>query len=404
MAGKQRDRRLCDVMNIFVACVLCSFLLQNMFMVVSRALSLQTRLEEHKSDLPTTFLHTNRPLVSAKRSQSLLNISSSDTSFLSVYWEPPLNSTSFCFPWTQNTDDWWSHHPTYFISAENSSHFCFAPRPKNQGQFFQKLYDIQFRDANECSLVKSKRMWSDGWGADLRNVLDGLIEARRSGMPFQIDETPWHYAAKQDVTRPVCSSMGLSCYFLPMSNCSSSPKIVKNRANYDHGVPAYFQNRFFMEFITRQQQWLRKRIYDYVQQINITLPCAVLHVRRGDSILGTNHRRYRPIKDYVDVLKHNQRNILLLTDDSNAIKEAVEFYPDYNWMYFNRPRYRGHEGGWEEHIPSNDPAFEVIAILSELRLARTCQTLVHTASNFGQLLYAEMRSVSKDVKRVNLGD
>ena len=37
--------------------------------------------------------------------------------------------------------------------------------------------------------------------------------------------------------------------------------------------------------------------------------------------------------------------IFLLTDDSGAIDEAHEFFPDLAWKYFDRPRHNGSSGG-----------------------------------------------------------
>jgi hypothetical protein len=175
-----------------------------------------------------------------------------ETRSLLIDWEPPNNVSVICFEWTQNSDEWWTHHPTYQVQSENDTHFCFGPRTPNQAKFFQSLYKIQFQ--GDCSYVVTKKMWSDGWGADMRNVLDGLIHARKTNIPFQIDQTPWHYAAKQDVSQPVCPTMGLGCYFLSLSNCSPKPKTVSERTDYFHGIPAYFASRYYYDYLTRPQQ------------------------------------------------------------------------------------------------------------------------------------------------------
>jgi hypothetical protein len=354
---------------------------------------------------------TRSQLLRAESRYHNLSSYTNQTPPLSLDWEPPplpvhqnADAASVCFAWTQNTDLWWTHHPTYRIQSENNTHFCFGPRRLQQAKFFQTLYEIQFQ--GDCSRVTTKKMWSDGWGADLRNVLDGLIHARRTKLPFQIDRTPWHYAAAQDVSRPVCPTMSLGCYFLPLSSCAPRPRQLPERADYWHGVPGFFNSRYYYEYLTRPQQWLRKRVYDYTATLSLTVPCVTMHVRRGDSVLGgeeTSQREYRSIHEYVSPIRNDPKNILLLTDDANAIAEAKRQYPAYNWMYFDRRRYRGSEGGWERHLPSDDPALEVVVILSEFRLATQCGTLVHTASNFGQLLYAEMKKVNRTVRRVNLG-
>lgn len=62
----------------------------------------------------------------------------------------------------------------------------------------------------------------------------------------------------------------------------------------------------------------------------------------------------------------------------------------------------GPEGGWENHIPSDDPKEEVISLLSALRLVRECQTLVHSKSNLADYIYSEMKAAHTKVKKVNL--
>ena len=75
-------------------------------------------------------------------------------------------------------------------------------------------------------------------------------------------------------------------------------------------------------------------------------------------------------------------NIFLLTDGATAIDEAHEFYPDTNWIYFNRTRFRGSAGGWENQIPSNSPKAEVVTLLATLQLVCLCDTIVHGISFF----------------------
>jgi hypothetical protein len=79
----------------------------------------------------------------------------------------------------------------------------------------------------------------------------------------------------------------------------------------------------------------------------------------------------------------NTTTFLLLTDDANAIGEAlVQYGQQYSWMYLDRPRHRGAEGGWENQVPSGDPRMEVVAILAEARILRQCATtLVYSISS-----------------------
>jgi hypothetical protein len=100
-------------------------------------------------------------------------------------------------------------------------------------------------------------------------------------------------------------------------------------------------------------------------------PCTVIHVRRGDIVMhGKQSRKYHAISEYLNAsAKTNIQihpNILILTDDHNAIGEAKTLYPEYHWMSIERPRWKADEGGFERQLPSNDPIFEMLG--SELSI------------------------------------
>ena len=75
----------------------------------------------------------------------------------------------------------------------------------------------------------------------------------------------------------------------------------------------------------------------------------------------------------------------------DAIDEAKTEYPGYNWMHLDRPRFKGAEGGWQNHIPSGVPELEVIIILSTMKLAQKCDSLVCGRSGFSMLLWGYMQ-------------
>ena len=98
----------------------------------------------------------------------------------------------------------------------------------------------------------------------------------------------------------------------------------------------------------------------------------------------------------------NERTILLLTDDSNAIEEARRKYPDYHWVYIDRPRFKGPEGGWENQIPSDDPKIELIVLLSIFRLVKQCQSFVHAHSNMGRFIAGIMATTVPNATVVDI--
>jgi hypothetical protein len=68
----------------------------------------------------------------------------------------------------------------------------------------------------------------------------------------------------------------------------------------------------------------------------LTVPCSFVHVRRANFVLhGSQARTYFPISDYVNLLPSRTDTVLLLTDDANAIAEALEFHPDISCVYFD---------------------------------------------------------------------
>jgi len=219
-------------------------------------------------------------------------------------------------------------------------------------------------------------------------------------------------AGKKDASHPVCESKDMYCYFLNLTKCEANLDQVRDGGVFMTRVGGYFEmnvglNRWLLEYATRQQTWLRREVYEFSKKIQMKTPCAVMHVRRTDIVLhGEWSRKYRQIEEYVNKMDHTTKNILLLTDDQNAIEEAQTLHPGYNWMFIDRPRHRGTEGGWENQIPSDDPKLEVIIILTILRLVGQCSSLIHTHSNFAFVLQGEMENArkGKHFRRVNLDE
>ena len=306
--------------------------------------------------------------------------------------------TRVCFPWKINSDKWWTHNPEWVIASQNKTTYCFRPlHAKDESEFrntLLELYDIQFR--GDCDQVLTKHMWSSGWGADWANIVDGLWMALRVKQPFQIMDNHWHYAAKKDGSAPVCPLKTKDCYFLPMSRCKPRDDRKHPVPFYGPGQPRYIDevNRWYLSFATRPQQWLRKEVHDFVGTIDLPSPCSVMHVRRGDVVLhGKQARRYHAIEEYVDAAGSNlAKTIFLITDDANAITEARTKFPKYNWIIIDRPRYQGKEGGWEKHIPSDDPKLETVVLLSIFELAKRCDVFVHSRSNLSDYIAGIMMS------------
>ena len=336
---------------------------------------------------------------------------------------PNVNTSTLCVPWEVNGDLWWTHHPDWEAGMENVSHYCFRQiKDSVKARYFQKLYSIQFGDdvsphsTNHCDKLIVKKMWSSGWGADMMNLVDGLHHAYLTSSPVQIEESkPWHYAfTKKSVDsskerKAACPQKNMYCYLLNMTNCKSGnqtgidePKLEDIRQLYDSDK--YW---WYIEFLVRPQTWLRKRVYDFLQQHGPQLqtPCTAMHVRRNDIVLHSQQaRKFHPIGEYMNASNNIRPNILLLTDDHNALGEATTQFPQYNWIYIDRPRFQG-VGGWEHQIPSDDPTFEVVVLFSTFQLVRSCDQIILSFGKFSDYLYAEMnRNRAEDTLPVDKVD
>ena len=60
-----------------------------------------------------------------------------------------------------------------------------------------------------------------------------------------------------------------------------------------------------------------------------------------------------------------------------------------------RNRFRGVEGGWEQHVPSGDGPFEVLAINTETDLAGQCSKVVHGNSGLMKVVRGRMEAEGK---------
>ena len=318
--------------------------------------------------------------------------------------KPARSISTRCVPWKTDADavdKWWSSHPAWELGPENTTHACFQRvEPSSWATMARALHRVQ--NQQSCANVVTRQMWSEGWGAGFRNVAGGLQSALRTSRPFAIKNKMnewgkgrnWQYAVLKNGSGAVCPAKDMSCFFLPLGRCAAtSPPIPFNKRDWiSMKSPDYW---LLYTYATRPRHWLRRRIYAYTtaRAAQFRTPCAAIHVRRSDVVLhGTSSRPYHPLSTYLAAAAPLPRNIWLLTDDQDAVEEAHRRHPSYNWIVLDRARHRGASGGWENHVPSGDPASEVVVILSTLRLVRACSVLVHSHSNFASLLALAMCS------------
>jgi hypothetical protein len=145
--------------------------------------------------------------------------------------------------------------------------------------------------------------------------------------------------------------------------------------------------------------------------------CTVLHIRRTDILLDRDGRQYYPLADYLSAIpirnvtgsttataigtdrvginhvSQEQPNlVVVLTDDASTIDEFALFsQEDYIFVYSNKTRFRGTEGGHSGHVPTQDPTEEFVCMLAEFQIAQMCgRTLIQTRSGFAMLIHEYM--------------
>lgn len=168
-------------------------------------------------------------------------------------------------------------------------------------------------------------------------------------------------------------------------------------ASLSLGMGVEWLDHAFMSYVARPQYWLRLMLHErQAKTPDPPTPCAVLHVRRGDSSLhGAWRRRHHSVAEYValaapELSRRRIRSLLLMTDSSEALREAREHFGQYSWWSLPKVRFRGSEGGLHNHVASDDATDDVASILHELRVVGQCELWVGGPSHYGHVLWRAM--------------
>ncbi len=117
--------------------------------------------------------------------------------------------------------------------------------------------------------------------------------------------------------------------------------------------------------------------------------CAAIHIRRTDVVLhGAQARKYFAVEEYYlkELKEHNL---------THMIKDILlEFHPEYNWMYLKKKRHRGSEGGWENQIPGDSPAEEMVAVQAIFKTASDKNNLTSDGTRVVLILIKSKRGPS----------
>jgi hypothetical protein len=315
-----------------------------------------------------------------------------------------------CAPWHVDTDTWWVHHPEWDVSSENTTHTCYTLlSDETRKQFLRQLYNRQWGDVssnnnnnNTCSNQVQKTQISSGYAAALMANARSFYAAYQSGKSFQISKghanATWNFSPRNRTHWAYCETQDMNCWYLQLSPCPA--ELGRNDADRGPKPTLPKQRKEFLwlrSYAFRPRQRVRQKVLEFREQhlpedrLRTISPCAAIHVRRGDIAFGRG-RRYAAVEEYLQEGNITKgETVVVLTDDVSTIEEIEQYHAkDYNWIYLQRPRHRGSEGGFEGFIPSSDPAFEILAILVEIQLAGHCNKLVHGKSGFVATIADEM--------------
>ncbi|CAB9502604.1 expressed unknown protein [Seminavis robusta] len=343
---------------------------------------------------------------------------------------------SCCAPWDtlqeEAIDHWWTHHPDWEeVSLNNNStvsssgvdqQVCFARmRDPERAAFFRALYALQFPHPdghdNLCGQDLQVHQINAGYGASVSQVARGLWAAHNQRRPFQMtkhwDGARWLFSTNLTDRWNYCPSMDMNCYFLPLSSCSPvvgrDDVYSKSATNTASEKQRYQWTR---QYVTRPRHRLRKQLRQVLKEhlhglspLSLQNNCTVIHVRRGD-VGYPRHpfRRYAAVQEYLDIGNVTEGStVVLLTDDETTIHEVQKYHDkNYQWVYLDRPRNNGIQGGMDGHIPSGDEGYEILMIMAEVKLASQCHTLVHGKSGFVATIKDEMDAAGQVYQSVYL--
>ncbi|KAL3762749.1 hypothetical protein ACHAW5_006560 [Stephanodiscus triporus] len=256
-----------------------------------------------------------------------------------------------CFSWGVDLDEWRTHHPDWGVTRSESDAYCLSKFEEPKAAFFRGL-----------------------------------------------NTSKWMYATNDTSSWGFCDTTDLNCYILPIGNCMNTFGVNDPVKGAGPSTPNYtWIYEYLMRFNHRAMYHIQKRIDEASHVVNLGDNCTVIHVRRGDSGMPRgSHRKYVGLVEFIREGGIGPGDpVLILTDDETTIYEAETFYPEYNWIYIDRPRVNITYGGWEGLIPSGDEVQEFVAIYAEMLLASRCNRVVHGQSGF----IRELKSFCEMVRR-----
>lgn len=235
-----------------------------------------------------------------------------------------------------------------------------------------------------------ERIKSHGLGMDLHKVTMNLMKAveQKKFLKVTWQQGYWIYA------KDVCEKQDFSCYF--EDPILEPPPKSKEEATRRLLVP-------------------KPEFQRDIDKGSTPSPgdCGVIHVRHSDIVLNyrwgqseTPVLKYLELGEYVARFKKEApelKNIVLLTDDQAVIDDVANYEgkDGLKFYFVKRKRFRGAEGGWENHFPSESRYEEMVNIFMEKEIVSKCSLWVGTESGFARVLQNLMDPPPRVVKLDN---
>jgi hypothetical protein len=326
------------------------------------------------------------------------------------------NSNECCLPWSVNLDEWRTHHPDWGVTRSERDFYCLSRFQGDKATFFRNIYKLQWGvEVNDnhrtmappkrnCSNLLQNLQISSGMGRNIKAVMNGFSTAFEEGRPYQLnrlsDTSRWMYATSNTSSWGYCNSTSLFCYLLPIGNCMNTYGVDDHVSDFAFSTMTNYtwMYEYLMRFNHQTLLHIQEEINKVSQIEKLVGNCTVIHVRRGDSGQPRSmSRKYVALIEYIRTgdIRHEDP-VLILTDDKTTLYEAEVFYPDYNWIYMDRPRVNLTYGGFEGLVPSGDEAQEFVAIYAEMFLASRCSKFVYGESGFVR----ELKAFCENIRRI----
>jgi hypothetical protein len=185
----------------------------------------------------------------------------------------------------------------------------------------------------------------------------------------------------------------------PCADASASKAVIAEK------LGSTFAFWMLRRWASRPRTWLRRAVRSRVSDANVALPCATMHVRRGDSV--RQGRRHHTPAEWLDAvingstfahtagaprdlldLPRKFASLFVMSDESTALPELQEAYPNLPWRALDRKRHSGVHA-YSMHMPSNDPELEMVDLYAETEITARCDLFVYKRGALARTLFAE---------------